>query len=281
VTVITLGLLAAMSWGVSDFGGGLLSRRAPLFGVVAVTQLVGMFAAIALGIARSEPLPQGADLAWSVLAGAAGMVGISALYRGLAVGRMGVVAPTTGVIGAVIPAVVGSALQGVPPALTVLGLMAALLAVVLVTRSPGRADGRPSGVGWALLAGTAIGAFDVCIAQLSDAGAFGPLAVMRLVQLAILALFVVAWRQPWRLGRRILLPLLGIGLLDMTGNASFIVAVQSGPLAIAAVLSSLYPIVTVMLAIAVLHEHLTRRHVLGIVLTAVAIVLITAGTTLT
>jgi Rrf2 family protein len=227
---------------------GLLSRRAPLFGVVAVTQLVGMFAAIALGIARSEPLPQGADLAWSVLAGAAGMVGISALYRGLAVGRMGVVAPTTGVIGAVIPAVVGSALHGVPPALTVLGLMAALLAVVLVTRSPGRADGRPSGVGWALLAGTAIGAFDVCIAQLSDAGAFGPLAVMRLVQLAILALFVVAWRQPWRLGRRILLPLLGIGLLDMTGNASFIVAVQSGPLAIAAVLSSLYPIVTVMLA---------------------------------
>ncbi len=87
----------------------------------------------------------------------------------------------------------------------------------------------------------------------------------------------MAWRQPWRTGRRLLPWLALIGLLDMGGNAAYILAVQSGQLAIAAVLSSLYPVVTVVLSIAILRERMTRSHVVGIVLTGVAIVLISAG----
>jgi drug/metabolite transporter (DMT)-like permease len=255
----------------------MLSRRAPLFGVVGGTQAIGLAAAIALAAARGEPVPEGPDLAWAVLGGVAGVVGITSLYRGLAVGRMGVVAPTTGVLAAVVPVAAGFATEGVPRTEAVIGIMLALVAVVLVTRAPGHGTVRPSGIRWALLAGLAIGAFNVCVGQFSGAGAFGPLAIMRALQVVILAVLIVAWRQPWRLERGILPSLVVVGILDMAGNAAFILAAQAGQLAIAAVLSSLYPVVTVVLAIAVLRERLTPRHVVGIGVTALAIALISAG----
>ena len=272
-----LGLASALTWGTGDFGGGLLSRRAPLLGVVALTQVVGMIAAVAIAAGRGEPVPQGADLGWAAATGVAGVIGMTALYRGLAVGRMGVVAPTTGVLAAVIAVVVGFATESIPPPAVLAGIAAALVAVVLVTRAPGHGDGRPSGIGWALTAGIAIGLFNVCVGQFSGAGAFGPLVVIRLVQAVILGVLIVAWRQPWRMERDIVPRLVGIGLLDMAGNACFILAAQTGQLAIAAVLSSLYPVVTVLLAVTVLRERVTRSHVVGIALTAAAIVLIGAG----
>jgi drug/metabolite transporter (DMT)-like permease len=256
----------------------MLSRRAPLFGVVAGTQAIGLLAAILLAILRGEPFPHGADLAWATIGGFAGVVGITSLYRGLAVGRMGVVAPTTGVLAAVVPVVVGFATEGLPRAEALVGIALALVAVVLVTRAPGHGGDRPSGIRWALLSGLAIGAFNVCVGQFSGAGAFGPLAIMRMLQVAVLMILIVAWRQPWRLDRSVGPRLVVVGLLDMTGNAAFILAAQSGQLAIAAVLSSLYPVVTVVLAISILRERLTTSHVIGIGITAAAIALISAGT---
>jgi len=270
--------VSAVAWGTGDFGGGLLSRRAPLFGVVAATQVIGLLAAVVLAVARGEPMVAGTDLVWAFFGGLTGVVGISSLYRGLAVGRMGVVAPTTGVLAAVVPVAFGFAVEGVPRVEVVAGIAVALLAVVLVTRAPGHGDGRPSGIRWALLAGLAIGSFNVCVGQFSGAGAFGPLVMIRAVQFAVLAILIVAWRQPWRLDPVLAPRLVVVGLLDMTGNAAFILAAQAGQLAIAAVLSSLYPVVTVLLAIAVLRERLTRRHVVGIALTGIAIALISAGT---
>lgn len=241
------------------------------------TQAVGIVAALLLAATSGEPVPQGADLAWAVAAGLAGVVGISCLYRGLAEGRMGVVAPTTGVIGAVIPVLIGFVLEGVPSREVVIGIAVALVAVVLVTRAPTHDPDRPSGLEWALASGLAIGVFNVCIGQLSPAGAFGPLAVLRLVQVIVLCGLIVAWRQPWRMDGWTARRLVPIGLLDVTGNVAFIMAAQAGQLAIAAVLSSLYPVTTVLLAIAVLHERMTRSHVVGVALTVVAIVLIGAG----
>jgi drug/metabolite transporter (DMT)-like permease len=278
--VVTLGLVAALAWGAGDFGGGLLARRAPVVGIVILTQLTGFVAALGFAAARGEPLPVGEDVAWSILAGVAGVVGITALYHGLAVGRMGVVAPTTGLLAALIPVVAGFALQGVPDQLVIGGIAVALVAVVLVTRSPDAGSGRPSGVGWALIAGAGFGLFNVSIGQLSGEGAFGPLALIRLVQAAALGGFIVTRRQRWRLPRDVVPRAIVVGLFDMGGNAAFILATQAGALAIAAVLSSLYPVVTVILAIAILRERVTRSHVIGIVLTAVAIVLIGVGANL-
>ena len=256
-----------------------MSRRAPLFGVVATTQVFGMVVALVIAIARGEPVPAGPDLAWSIGAGLCGVVGMTSLYRGLAAGRMGVVAPTTGVVGAVVPVLVGFALEGVPTAATIAGIVVALLAVVLVTRAPGHQSDRPSGVEWALLAGLAIGGFNICIGQLSDAGQFAPLVVLRLVQSGVLALLIVVWRQPWRLHRGDVAKLSVIGVLDMLGNVAFISAAQVGALAVATILSSLYPVATVLLALALLHEKVTRSHLVGIVLTVAAITLIGVGTT--
>ena len=94
----------------------------------------------------------------------------------------------------------------------------------------------------------------------------------------ILAVLIVAWRQPYRLERAIVPKVVAIGLLDMAGNAAFILATQTGMLAIAAVLSSLYPVMTVVLAVTFLRERVTGSHLVGIALTALAIALITAGT---
>jgi drug/metabolite transporter (DMT)-like permease len=275
--VVVLGLIAAASWGTADFGGGLLSRGSPLLGVVLVTQGVGLVLALAVGIARGEPVPDLRDTALSIGAGLTGVIGITSLYRGLAVGRMGVVAPTTGVLAALVPVVVGFGIDGVPGAPVLAGIVAALAAVVLVTRS-GRAEAaRPSGIEFALLAGGGIGLFNVFAGQLSDAGAFVPLTIIRAVQALVLGALIVTWRQPWRLSREGVAPVTVVGLLDMAGNAGFILAAQAGDLAIAAVLSSLYPVVTVVLAIALLAERMTRGHVAGIGLTVAAIVLIGSG----
>jgi drug/metabolite transporter (DMT)-like permease len=277
MAVVVLGLLSAVTWGTGDFGGGLLSRRAPLLAVVGTTQAVGIGGALLLAIALGEPFPSPPDVGWAIGAGLCGMAGITMLYRGLAVGRMGVVAPVTGVVGAVIPVVVGFAFEGVPPPIVIAGIVTALVSVVLVTRAPGHHDDHPSGVAWALGAGIAIGGFNLSIAALSGETAFGPLVVVRLVQALLMALIIVAWRQPWRMGRDVAGRLVAIGLLDMAGNAAFILATQTGMLAIAAVLSSLYPVTTVVLAIAILHERLTRSHVVGIALTALAIAMIALG----
>jgi drug/metabolite transporter (DMT)-like permease len=191
---------------------------------------------------------------------------------------MGVVAPTTGVMAAVIPVAVGFAIEGVPRPAVLLGIATALVAVVLVTRAPGHEDGRPSGLAWALASGVLLGTFNVCIGQLSGESAFMPLVVIRLVQSAAIATLVIVGRQPWRLGPGVVWRVVIVGALDMTGNAAFILATQAGALAIAAVLSSLYPVTTVILAIAIHRERLTRSHVAGIALTTVAIALIGLGT---
>ncbi len=250
----------------------------PLLGVVATSQVVGMVAALAIALARGEPVPSGPDILWSAAAGVCGVAGMTLLYHGLAVGRMGVVSPTAGVVGAAVPVVVGFATQGVPDAATVVGIAVALVSVVLVTRVPGHRTDRPSGVEWALLAGIAIGGFNICIGQLSGAGQFGPLVVLRAVQTVILLTLIVAWRQPWRMRRSDVGRLAVVGVLDMTGNVAFIAAAQAGALAVATVLASLYPVVTVVLALTLLRERVTRGHVVGIVLTAVAITLISVGT---
>jgi drug/metabolite transporter (DMT)-like permease len=275
--VVVLGLLSALAWGAGDFGGGMLSRRAPLFGVVGLAQFTGVFGALALAILLGEPLPTFPDIGWAAGAGVGGMVGISCLYRGLAVGRMGVVAPVTGVLGAAIPVVFGFAVEGVPQVIAIVGIVAALVAVVLVTRAPGHGADRPTGIEWALLAGVAIGGFNICVGQFQGDSPFGLLVIIRLLQAAMMLLLIGLWRQPWRLPREIVPRIVVVGMLDMVGNGAFILAAGIGMLAIATVLASLYPVTTVVLAIVILRERLTRSHVAGIVLTAVAIALIAAG----
>ena len=232
--------------------------------------------ALAIFWARREPLPGAADVGWSVAAGVAGVIGISALYAGLAVGRMSIVAPVTGVLAVSIPVVAGILLEGLPRTEVLVGIALAIVAVVLVSRVADE-SGRSGGLRFALLAGTAIGVFNVLIAQVTQGLVFGPLTIMRGTQAVIIVAVVLAVRAPWRLRPTLVPAVLLIGLLDMGGNAFFIAARQAGELAVAATLSSLYPVGTVILAALLLQERIGRQHAVGIVLAAVAVALIASG----
>ena len=209
-------------------------------------------------------------------AGILGGIGITALYRGLAIGRMGIVAPVTGVLAAVIPVTAGIVLEGWPAPLVLVGIGLAIAAVLLVSRVTDAAAG-PSGLREALVAGVAIGFFGIAIAQLSDGIVFSALTLIRSIQGLLVVAIVLVTSSAWRLAPRVVPAVVAIGILDMTGNACYLLAVQAGALAVASVLSSLYPVVTVILAAAILRERVTRDHAVGIVLAAVAIVCIGLG----
>ncbi|HEY0443964.1 MAG TPA: hypothetical protein VGC90_07075, partial [Candidatus Limnocylindrales bacterium] len=213
-SVVVFGLLSAAAWGSADFGGALATRRATLFGVVVLSQLAGMVAAVILAITRTEPIPGLADVGWSVIGGVLGALGITALYAGLAVGRMGVVAPVTGVLAALVPVSVGIALEGQPSGIVVIGMALAIVAVVLVSRVPGESGSR-SGIELALAGGVALGLFNVAISRIDDRLLFGPLTIVRAVEAATMVIVILVSRRPATVPRALIPAVLVVGILDM------------------------------------------------------------------
>lgn len=274
---MVLALAAAALWGLSDFGGGLLGRRAPILGVLIATQGVGFVIATFGAIATREPLLTGQDLGLSILAAGLATIGVASLYGGLAVGRMGVVAPVTAVLTAVTPALIGIALQGAPSLLVILGFGVAVISVVVVSAVPGDASGRPSGLSYALVGGVTLGLLGVVLSRVDLSHLFAPLMVMRALEVIAFIIFVVLRRAPWRMPRSTVGLVLAVGLIDVTGNAAFLTASRTGDLSVAAVLSSLYPVVTVILAGTILRERLKPVHAVGVALALTAIAMITVG----
>lgn len=272
--VVGLGLVASLGWGVADFGGGLTSRSAPVLGVLAGSQLASLFIAIPVLALASEPAMTPADLVVAVLGGAFGASGLALLYRGLAVGRMGVVAPIAAVLTATLPVAFGFVTDGVPHVIAIAGIGFAALSVVLVSRSPDAGDGRSSGVLYALGAGTIFGLFSIAASFLDDRLLVGPLVAIRVTSVLAIAAWVLVARQPWRVPRRIWPALVGVGVIDLAATGAYLSAIATGPLAIAAILASLYPVVTTILAALVLRERVTPVHAAGIAAAGLAVVLI-------
>lgn len=189
---------------------------------------------------------------------------------------MGIVAPITGVLAAIIPVVGGIVLEGWPSRLVLIGIVVAILAVILVSRVADEGGGR-AGLPEALVAGTAIGLFGIVISQIGDGFVFSSLTVIRGMQIVLVGAVVLLTRAAWRLPRGALPLVVAVGVLDMAGNAFYLLGVQSGALAIASVLSALYPVTTVILAAILLRERVTRDHTVGIALAAAAIALIGFG----
>jgi uncharacterized membrane protein len=268
------GLISAAGWGSGDFCGGLAARRSRVYGVVFVSQSVGLLLLAALALLLSEPVPDPGDLLLAGLAGIVGVGGLVALYRGLAVGRMGMVAPVSAVVSAVVPLGFGLFLEGLPSVQQMLGFAIALFAVWFISSTR---DGRRSELrelGLPALAGLGLGTFLIVIARASEVSILWPLVAARTTSVAILLLLMALTSRRERppAGR---LPLMALaGLLDTGGNAFYALAAQVGRLDMAAVLSSLYPAVTVLLAWIVLKEQLTGRQWAGVASAIVAVVLI-------
>ena len=274
LTVVALGLLASVGWGIGDFGGGLTSRRAPFLGVLLGSQVASLFVGVPILLLVSEPAMRPVDVALSIVGGLLGGTGLALLYRGLSVGRMGVVAPVAAVLTATMPVVFGFVTEGVPSILAIVGIAAAALSVVLVSRSPQAPDGRPSGLRYAIGAGALFGLFTIVASQLDDALVLSPIVLIRVASIACVALLIVGLRQEWRVPRQLWPALLGVGVMDMGATGLYLMAIAIGPLAIASILASLYPVVTTVLATLVLRERVTPAHAAGILAAGVAVVLI-------
>jgi uncharacterized membrane protein len=275
---VVLALASAAVYGTADFLGGLASRRAALFGVVATSQLAGLVALLALLPWLGGPVGL-ADLAWGAAAGLAGATGLVLLFRALSRGVMSVVAPVTGVTAAAVPVVVGLLEGDRIGTSAAVGITLALVAVVLVSAEGGLSAlraARPASLGPALAAGIALGFCFVLLDRTSQGAGLTPLLAARLASVAFVVVVAVAGKQSLRASRSALPLVLLSGVGDMTANALFLLATQQdGQLAITGVLASLYPVSTVLLAQLVLRERLAPAQLTGLASAAVAVVLIT------
>ncbi len=271
---VVLGLASAIVWGGGDFCGGQATRRASVFSVLLVAEISGLVLLMALAVAWGEALPSTTTLLWSAAAGLLGLGGLMALYQGLAIGRAGVVAPTSAILAAAIPALYGALTEGLPDLPHLAGFGLALLAVWLVAQSDD--SGPAKGLGLALLAGGGFGSFFIVIDQASTTTTFWPLVIARAIAVPFVFAVIRYRHLPGRATRAMLPWALLCGLLDACGNAFFVLAAQTGRLDVAAVLSSLYPASTVLLAWLILGERTSWVQRTGIVTALMAIVLIAA-----
>jgi drug/metabolite transporter (DMT)-like permease len=273
LATVIFGLASALCWGAGDFSGGLATKRAPVFAVLAIGQAGGLLLLIVLALAWGEPLPSATDLGWGLAAGLAGAIGLASLYRALAIGQMGMVAPLSAVLTAALPALFGALTEGLPGALKLGGFGLALLAIWLVAGTD-RSVGARDGLGLAALAGCGFGIFFILVHRAGANAVFWPLCAARIGSLAFVLPISLGRRQLALPGWWLLVLVLLSGALDVAGNAFFVLAGQAGRLDVAAIISSLYPASTVLLAALLLGERVLRVQLVGIMAALAAIALI-------
>ena len=270
-----LALAAAASWGVGDFFGGLKSRSLNPVAILIVAQPIGL-TLLAIWVAVRGQGPPGSEVLWACLAAVLGTTGLIAFYKGMAAGALSIVAPIAGA-GAAIPVIWGLAHGDHPSGYQELGFAAALIGVVLASfeRRP-EAARLAAGVGWAVIAMLAFGAYYIPMHEASHGDFLWAAFVFRLTSTTLIAAAWLVLRPPS--ARRADLPVLAsIGILDTGGNVFFAAASAKGLVSVVSILASLYPVFTVLLARAVLHERVHRSQELGIALALAGIVLISAG----
>lgn len=279
MAAVALGLAASLSWGLADYIGGTKSRALDLLAVLVVSQGVALALLGVTVVARAEGLPSGESLLYAAGAGAAGVAGLAALYRGLAVGAMAVVAPIAA-LGAGIPVVVGVATGDRPTAVQVAGILLALAGVALAAREEAPEEGGARlavGAGLAFAAALGIGLFLVGMDAAGDEDVLWALTAARLTSVILLCGAVLATRPDVAAVRPHLGAVAAIGVLDLAANALFTVASTQGLVSVASVCSSLYPVVTIALAASLLGERVRPAQGVGIALVLAGVLAIAGG----
>jgi drug/metabolite transporter (DMT)-like permease len=277
---IVLALGASLAWGVSDFLGGVKSRTFPLFVVLLISQGAALIVLAAVVAALGEPPPGREFLIYAALAGIAETVGVAALYRGLAVGVMSIVAPVAATA-PVVPLVVGLALGEEPATVQAAGIALAVVGIVITASRSDAGDARGQAVGASVLFGAlcalGFGSFYVAMDAASEGEIQWALLFARATSVAVFLLVVIGTRpSPVPGGRE--LPLIAvIGLLIIAADAMYATASTEGVLGVVAALSTLYPIVTIALARVYLSERVEPRQRIGIALALTGVVAISAG----
>lgn len=273
---ILFSLAAAFAYGLSDFVGGVASRRTSAWPVAFVGALAAFVGAVVLALVTDGD-PTRSHLLWGALAGVGSGAGGAFLYRGLAAGRMGVVAPVSAVGAALLPVCVGVATGERPVLLVWLGVAAAVPGIWLVSREPGGTGDLAAGIVDGLIAGAGFGLLFAAMGQVPESAGFAPLAVAQGVAVVAVAGTAVVLGGRW-------LPYdvsqawgVAAGVLATTAAVAFLLATQTGLLTIASVVTSLYPAVTIGLAALVLRERIHGSQGLGLLLCGVAVGLVAAA----
>ena len=273
---LTLALGASVAWGASDFLGGLASRRLPVSIVLLGAQVAGLALAATIWLLTGATLPVLEAMGMAGIAGIAELLGFAFLFRGLAVGEMSIVAPLAA-LAAVLPVAVSFGGGQQVAALEAGGMLLAIAGSAATAADPGsRRAVRGAGLG--LAAALCFGTFFVFLGEASESG--GPAAVLcgRVASVSVLALLVLAWSPPGaRPAGRDLVVLVALGALDVAANLAYAGAVVRGADATVAVLGSLYPLTTVLLARALLHEHLGAPRLAGVIAVLGGVGLISAS----
>lgn len=271
---VLFGLIAALTWGAGDFSGGVAAKRTNAYSVVIVAHLASLILLSVLALALREPVPPLTSWLWGGAAGLGGGFGLMLLYSALASGRMSVAAPVSALVAASLPVMVAALTEGLPGWPVLAGFGLALTAIWLVSGG-GSLNFRLNDLRLPVLAGLAFGFFFLCLHQASTELILYPLIAVRIISISSLLGYSLLTRQAVIPTRESLFPILMSGILDTLGNGAYVLAAQLGRVDVAAVLSSLYPGSTVLLAWFLLKERITKRQLLGIAAALAAIVLIT------
>jgi drug/metabolite transporter (DMT)-like permease len=268
VVSVLLALAASVSWGVSDFLGGLNSRSLAVSSVLLISQTVGLLLLLPLALLHGSPAFDAPSYGFAAAGSAAGLIGIAALYRGMAVGAVSIVAPISAT-GAALPVLFGLLRGEQATPLQLVGMGLVLVGVVLASRATeasGSGEGKlASGVGFAALAAVGFGGFFVLIHQASTYDVLWAGTIQRLTGVCIMLIVVLALRPGLKVGWSRVPGLLVIGTLDTGANVLYGAASTMGLVSVSAVLASLFPVMTVVLARFVLRERLSPSQGTGVV----------------
>lgn len=272
------GLLSALTWGAGDFAGGLVSRRAGAYRAAFYGESIGLVFLAAMLVVVREPIPDRASWVWSAVAGASGSLGLILLLRALAEGQMSVAAPVSALMVAILPVIASALTEGLPGLLKYLGFGMALLAIWLISRGDSHSKGlhlHLADLRLPLLSGVCFGFYFILMHQGSRTATIWPMIAARLAG-SIILLFVAAAKHQLHWPGRQIAPLVFLNAAgDIAGNTFFVLAGQVGRLDVAAVLSSLYPGTTILLAGMFLNERLNHSQWVGILAALGAMVLMT------
>lgn len=280
MATILLALATSVLFGTGDFLGGIATRRESSFAVTGTSHLLSIVLLAVVVLVLPTPHPERADLLWGALSGLSGVIAVNALFSALAVGRMSIVAPISAALSAALPAVFDLARGTSLSPLTIVGIVLALVAIVIVSIAPDEQLHEPPhpyrprlALALALLSGAGFSGGFIALSFTAPASGLTPVLAARVVSIAVaVALsFVLGSGFPAR--REALAPTLGAGVTDVLANVTMLTAIRLGPLAIASVLGSLFPVVVLALARVFLGERLHVWQRVGVAFAVVAVLL--------
>ncbi len=273
-----LALCGAAAWGIGDFFGGLASRRIAVLTVLAISETVGLAGVVTWVVIAGDGFPGVGEVLPAAGAGIAAVIGLAALYRGFAIGAMGIVAPISAA-SPVVPLAVDAAHGSVPSAVQWLGIGLVLLGIATLSHEPSAPGSQrlASGAGHALIAALGFGLFVVGIDAGADESAAWAIVAARAAAVPLVVIVALATSTPLRAPRGLLPMLVAIGIFDTGANVLVAAATTRGAAGVVAVLSALYPIATIVLARILLREKLSATKRVGGVVALAGAAFVAAG----